>query len=527
MDTDAVREQFREFARSYLNTPDGIAHLRAYEECRTVVKEAYGEIIARTDAGEEVTDLVLLKLLPYYTSARTSEMGAWQHIAPVITGDLQKWFEGVGWATADAWPQIATAILVFVRRCVEYPEQLADACKAFIASGCGKGLQAGFLSPVLNGLRPDKFRLINKQSAMATAKLTDVKASTALKDYPTMNEAGWRLLDELGPIIAEVASMDAADSDLFDMFCYWYSSLRKPNGDHVSGSRTNLTPPDPRPDVSLSGPVPTIAYLAHEASLNADVLTRWIESLNRKGQAIIYGPPGTGKTWLARRLAEYLTGDGGLCELVQFHPAYMYEDFIEGIRPRTRTDGSLEYVEVPGRFLDFCDRARKIRTVSVLIVDEINRANLSRVLGELMYLLEYREQSISLAGGRRFSIPKQVRIIGTMNTADRSIALVDYALRRRFAFLPLKPNYDLLRAKLVGTSFSTESLIQVLQELNEAIGDEHYALGVTYFLEPSIGDHLQDVWQTEIEPYLEEYFFDRPGDVASFLWSAIEHRLGS
>ncbi|WP_090396440.1 AAA family ATPase [Natribacillus halophilus] len=105
----------------------------------------------------------------------------------------------------------------------------------------------------------------------------------------------------------------------------------------------------------------------------------------------------------------------------------------------------LDYPLQEGRFLEFCQRARRKQGECVLIIDEINRANLSRVFGELMYLLEYRDQEVPLAGGGILSIPNNVRIIGTMNTADRSIALMDHALRRRFAFLPLRPNYEILR----------------------------------------------------------------------------------
>ncbi len=171
-------------------------------------------------------------------------------------------------------------------------------------------------------------------------------------------------------------------------------------------------------------------------------LATWIAAIRRKGQAIFYGPPGTGKTYVAERLAKHLIGGGdGFSELVQFHPSYSYEEFIQGIRPITNADGHLSYRLVPGRFLEFCRRAEQCQGTCVLIIDEINRANLSRVFGELMYLLEYRDRCIPLAGGRTLRIGKNVCIIGTMNTADRSIALVDHALRRRFAFISLSPNF--------------------------------------------------------------------------------------
>ena len=175
-------------------------------------------------------------------------------------------------------------------------------------------------------------------------------------------------------------------------------------------------------------------------------LELWLAAIEHKKQAILYGPPGTGKTHLAKQLARHMVGgSNGFLEVVQFHPAYAYEDFVQGIRPQSGGDGQLDYPVLPGRFLRFCSKAAGRRGRCVLIIDEINRANLARVFGELMYLLEYRDETVALAvDGRSFSIPENVRLIGTMNTADRSIALVDHALRRRFAFIGLWPNYGVL-----------------------------------------------------------------------------------
>lgn len=263
---------------------------------------------------------------------------------------------------------------------------------------------------------------------------------------------------------------------------------------------------------------------ALETGLAEEVLQRWVRAIGRKKQAILYGPPGTGKTFLADKLADHLIGGGsGIKELVQFHPAYAYEDFMQGLRPMAMANGGLEYPLVPGRFLQFCDKARLRNGISVLIVDEINRANLARVFGELMYLLEYREEEIPLAAGRSFSIPANVRIIGTMNTADRSIALVDHALRRRFAFLALYPEPEILRRyhKRNDTGFDPEGLLDVLSQLNGQIGDRNYSVGITFFLRDDLHAQIEDIWRMEIEPYLEEYFFDRPDRVNEFRWDKI------
>ncbi|MBI1882034.1 MAG: AAA family ATPase [Chloroflexi bacterium] len=269
----------------------------------------------------------------------------------------------------------------------------------------------------------------------------------------------------------------------------------------------------------------SLSQLAAETGFDEAELARWVRAIERKGQAILYGPPGTGKTFVAEKLATHLVGGGdGFWELVQFHPAYAYEDFIQGIRPQSEGD-HLSYPLAPGRFVEFCHRAQACRDTCVLIIDEINRANLSRVFGELMYLLEYRERAIPLAGGGLLQIPANVRLIGTMNTADRSIALVDHALRRRFAFLALYPNYDLLRRYHQKTGFSVEGLINLLQKLNQSINDRHYEVGVTFFLRSNLVEEIEDIWRMEIEPYLEEYFFDRPDTVEEFRWAKVKDRI--
>ena len=270
----------------------------------------------------------------------------------------------------------------------------------------------------------------------------------------------------------------------------------------------------------------TLAQCANDTGLPANDLSRWLRAIERKGQAILYGPPGTGKTFLAQKLAQHLTqGQDGFWEMVQFHPAYAYEDFVQGIRPFTDEEGTLHYDLIPGRFLDFCRRASQHAGTCVLVIDEINRANLAAVFGELMLLLEYRNASIPLASGGSFQIPANVRLVGTMNTADRSIALVDHALRRRFAFIHLSPNYDVLRHFHTDTGYDPEPLIKLLRRLNRQIADPHYSVGITFFLEPNLASQLPDIWQLEIEPYLEEYFFDQPDQIEAFRWARVEKQL--
>jgi len=271
---------------------------------------------------------------------------------------------------------------------------------------------------------------------------------------------------------------------------------------------------------------------SEETGFDETELQRWVNNINRKGQIILQGPPGTGKTFIAQKLAEhFITGRDGFSEIIQFHPSYSYEDFIQGIRPRTE-NGQLTYDLVPGRFLEFCKKAKFYDDICVLIIDEINRANLSNVFGELMYLLEYREEKINLAGSNEpFEIPGNVFIIGTMNTADRSIALVDYALRRRFSFIKIAPNYNILKCyheydEDEEIKFSIDQLIQILQDINKMINDPNYEIGISFFMIRNIEDNLQDIWKMEIEPYLEEYFYNALDKIEGFRWDKVKIKLG-
>ena len=139
-----------------------------------------------------------------------------------------------------------------------------------------------------------------------------------------------------------------------------------------------------------------------------------------------------------------------------------------------------------------------------------------------MYLLEYRNQKIPLAAGNTFQIPENVRIIGTMNTADRSIAEFDYALRRRFAFIQLRPNYQVLRKKYADIDFPIDKLISNLQKINQAINDKNYEIGISFFITDNLFEDIEDIWCMEIEPYLEEYFFNQPEAVEEFRWNKLQ-----
>jgi 5-methylcytosine-specific restriction protein B len=249
-------------------------------------------------------------------------------------------------------------------------------------------------------------------------------------------------------------------------------------------------------------------------------------ALLARGQVILYGPPGTGKTYVALQFAKWLQlhplddsqvsteREPAVVEVVTFHPSYSYEDFIEGYRP---VDGAVEGLRlelVDGIFKKLCERADKERSrPHLLVIDEINRGNIPKVFGELITLLERdkRDRLETLPSGRTFSVPPNLYVIGTMNTADRSIRLLDAALRRRFAFIEVAPNHALLE----GASIGTMRLDQFLQSLNRRILTEagrERLVGHSYLLRSGApltdAQEFSRVFRQELLPLLEEFCFD-------------------
>ncbi|WP_448060254.1 McrB family protein [Cellulomonas hominis] len=259
--------------------------------------------------------------------------------------------------------------------------------------------------------------------------------------------------------------------------------------------------------------------LADRLHIDLDWLRECAAAIVEKKQLIFYGPPGTGKTFLALALAEHLAGERSRVRLVQFHPAYSYEDFFEGYRPTASGGFALR----PGPLRKVVDQARRDPTNPYfLVIDEINRGNLAKVFGELYFLLEYRDQQIDLLYGADdavgFTLPENVFVIGTMNTADRSIALVDTAMRRRFAFIELHPGSEpvagLLRTWLGATGAGPDAA-DLLDALNERIGDPEAAVGPAYFMKPGgqSPEGIARTWRTAILPLLEERHYGDGTDV--------------
>ena len=253
--------------------------------------------------------------------------------------------------------------------------------------------------------------------------------------------------------------------------------------------------------------------LAEDLYVPVEFLKEIATLLEEKKQVIFQGPPGTGKTYIAQKLARYLAGSGERVTLVQFHPSYAYEDFVQGFRPSIE-NGNLVYRLRKGPLLEIAEKAADSDEKYFLIIDEINRGNLAKVLGELYFLLEYRDAPATLQyNDKEFRLPKNLYIIGTMNTADRSIALVDMALRRRFYFVEFHPDHgpvrSVLRKWLQEKADGMEWVADAVEKINEKLKDDrHAAIGPSYFMKEGLDEAaVERIWKHSVLPYIEERRF--------------------
>jgi 5-methylcytosine-specific restriction protein B len=271
----------------------------------------------------------------------------------------------------------------------------------------------------------------------------------------------------------------------------------------------------PEPEFPEYGPEDFLADVFMERPA-FDTLTGLVAT---KKNVILQGAPGVGKTFAAKRLAYAMMGvkDPSRVEMVQFHQSYSYEDFIMGFRP-TATGFELRH----GPFYAFCKTAEEdLDNDYFFIIDEINRGNLGKIFGELFMLLENDKRGVEvrlLHSDEKFSVPRNVHLIGTMNTADRSLAMMDYALRRRFAFFGMKPGFGSAGFRQYQKTLESkpfDRLVACTEELNAAIAEdealgEGFCIGHSFFcnLEKAGTKELSRIVEFELAPLLAEYWYD-------------------
>ena len=291
-----------------------------------------------------------------------------------------------------------------------------------------------------------------------------------------------------------------------------------PHNDKNGPPETQATP--------VTTPAPDLPTLADELHLTVEFLREIETLLKDKRQIIFQGPPGTGKTYVAQKLAKHFAGPKGRVTLVQLHPSYAYEDFVQGFRPALVGNEQPGFALRDGPLLRAANRAKEEPDEDhFLVIDEINRGNLAKVLGELYFLLEYRDEKIRLQyqGDHEedFSLPSNLYIIGTMNTADRSIALVDLALRRRFYFVEFHPDEEpvkgvlrrWMKANALGDMEWVADVVERANAKQQLKSDRHAAIGPSYFMKPDLDEtDVHRIWKHSVLPYIEERLFvDREG----------------
>lgn len=372
---------------------------------------------------------------------------------------------------------------------------------------------------------------MNPQDVVATVAEAKLHLGTLTDDLGYVEDGGQQLersvrwssvtldLDELPSPISELIGEPGTVVDLTDGLDALLAVMHP--GRHSAESRVAEAP--------AAGAVPVLPAITQELAdglhMPREELQEFVDVLQQRQQIVFYGPPGTGKTYLAQELARFLAGpdDPSRMQLVQFHPSYAYEDFFEGYRPTLTESGQPGFALQAGPLRRQAARAASDsgrEHPSFLIIDEMNRADLARVFGEMYFLLEYRDRTVlpQYSPDTSFRLPRNLFIIGTMNTADRSIAMVDAAIRRRFAFMELHPDSPpvagVLRRHLEARGADTEA-VELLEALNSEIddSDRDLRIGPSYFMkatDTATGPGgLEAIWRYDLLPLLEEHYYGR------------------
>ena len=382
-------------------------------------------------------------------------------------------------------------------------KQIGDFCGWLTPDISGQGTYANVASVLLMGLDVEQYPPFRMRMFEKAYDFTGYGRPEARADAATLYE---HALDFLDRFIVEASERDLPISHRLDAQGIVWGVLGEPaEGDEELDDDTE----------------PTIDFttLADELYLPTDFLQEINTLIEDKKQVIFQGPPGTSKTYVAQAIAEHLAGSKDRVTLVQFHPSYAYEDFVQGFRP-TLQNGNAGFKLQPGPLVKAAEQAQaESGAMHFIIIDEINRGNLAKVFGELYFLLEYRDREINLQyTDEPFALPENLYIIGTMNTADRSIALVDLALRRRFYFVEFHPDKwpikGLLHRYLNEESPGMSWVADVVDLANELLSNEpHAAIGPSHFMKPGLDEAtVERIWKYGVLPYIEERLFGQGDD---------------
>ncbi len=423
------------------------------------------------------------------------------------------------WAEGDT--PIAERIRTFVDKVPEFelrPENFK-----------GRGARVNVLSILLIGLDPKAYPPLKVTYLEKGMKRTDYPMPPRGADAGAFYEHALGFLDEIIER-AKAQGFARPSNRLEAQSVVWTWEYKDLAEQRIYKYHQLETPPE---EEALDEQPTSLDALANKLMFPVEFLQRIEKLLDDKRQVIFQGPPGTGKTYTAQALAERLAGSEERARLAQFHPSYAYEDFVQGFRPKL-IGGQPGFELRDGPLLDMARMARERPDEKhFLIIDEINRGNLPKVFGELYFLLEYRNKEMRLQySDAPFELPSNLYIIGTMNTADRSIALVDLALRRRFHFVDFHPDRwpvkGLARRWLDANEPDMVWVADMVDRANELLGDREAAIGPSYFMKEDLDEEkARLIWDHNVLPYVEEHLYGSEDRLAEFEFEGLRNAESS
>lgn len=403
----------------------------------------------------------------------------------------------------------------------------------------GLGTRLSIASALAMGLKPELLPPWRSEAAETTRRLA---GGYPAQEAATAGEHYVNFLERLDAIRAVVNAQETLLRDRLDTQGLAWTIAKCPVDDIRSltpderaefqawRSGKPLPPPPPKPGPEKKMAVESLEQLAAQLYMAS---SEWLEEtftlLKDKRQLILQGPPGTGKTYIARELAGYLAGDINRVVTVQFHPGTSYEDFVQGLRPDPANPSRFKVVDGPLMRVSRA-AAKDADKIHVLLIDEINRGNVPAVFGELYYLLEYRDESVTLLYGEQHALPKNLYIIGTMNTADRSITALDSALRRRFYVRDLDPQSELLQG-ILKTFLESNApdlawLAELLDLANAQLNDRDLAIGPSHFMGGNMSETwARRAWNNSVIPTLREYFHSNASRLSAFDFDTLKTQI--